>query len=225
MKNRQKSDKQIYSALFAEGAIQDFIDKTAGQYLHEIIGKGAQSSIIDAAAGVGHRLKAGHDVSGLIEIIKKEGAGGAETWFQHMFADLMGPDGIPLPGASHLYRFLEEAGINLSERAWVDWTCVSATDLIGAGLTLLILARMHKQESENKRMKRLFGLTIGQLGLLIFAETNPFFVATIPLQLLLMRHEWRKAHLKRIQERLEESEQIKLKAKETLKIIKRLNKE
>ena len=225
MKQKKKGNKPIYAALFTEGAFQDFIDKTAGKYIHEIISKGAESSIIDAAAGVGHRLKAGHDVSGLIEMIKAEGAGGAETWFQHMFADLMGPDGIPLPGASHLYRFLEEAGINLSEKAWVDWTCVSATDLIGAGLSLLILARMHKQVSENKRIKKLLGLTVGQIGLLIFAETNPFFVATIPLQLLLMRHEWRKAHLKRIHKRLEESEQIKLKAKETLEIIKKLNNE
>ena len=225
MKQKKKSDKPIYAALFTEGVIQNFIDKTAGNCLHEIIGKGAESNIIDAAAGVGHRLKAGHDVSGLIKMIEAKGAGDAGTWFQHMFADLMSPAGIPLPGASHLYRFLEETGINLSERTWVDWVCVSATDLVGAGLTLLILARMHKQVSENKRIKKLLGLTVGHVGLLIFAETNPFFVAFIPLQLLLMRHEWRKAHLKRIQERLEESEQIKLKAKETLEMIKRLNNE
>jgi len=225
MKQKKKSDKLIYAALFTEGAIQNFIDNKAGKYLHEIIGKGTESSIIDAAAGVGHRLKAGHDVSDLIERIEAKGGGGAETWFQHMFADLMSPDGIPLPGASHLYRFLKEAGINLSERTWVNWTCVSATDLIGAGLTLLILARMHKQESEKKRIKKLFGLTVGQVGLLIFAETNPFFVAFIPLQLLLMRQEWRKSQLKRLQKRLEESELIKSKAKETLEMIKRLNNE
>jgi len=105
MKQKKKSDKLIYVALFTEGAIQDFIDETAGKYLHEIIGKGVESSIIDAAAGVGHRLKAGHDVSGLIKMIEAKGGGGAETWFQHMFADLMSPDGIPLPGASHLYSF------------------------------------------------------------------------------------------------------------------------
>jgi len=164
-----KSDNPLYVALFTEGALQEWLDKTAGKYLHELIGQGAESKIIDCASGIGHRLKAGHDMAGFLDITQKEGLEGATTWFQHMFSDLMSPDGIPVPGASYLYNFLEDTlGINVSEKFFVDWTCVSATDIVAAGISLLILARMHKISSEEKRFKRLCGLTIGQIALLEF---------------------------------------------------------
>ena len=138
-----------------------------------------------------------------------------------MFSDLMSPDGIPLPGASYLYNFLEETlGINVSEQFFVDWACVSATDIVAAGLSLLILARMHKISSEEKRLKRLFGLTIGQIALIILAETNPFYLATIPLQVLLMNHEWKKSQLKSIKAKLKKSERIKIDARNILTEIK-----
>ena len=203
----ERRDPPIYAALFTEGALQDLLDRTAGDYLHNLIGKGAESQIIDSAVGLGHRLKAGHDISGLVEMIQKHGAEGAETWFRHMFADLMSPDGIPLPGASHIYRFLEETA-GVSEKFFVDWACASATDIMSTSVTLLLLARMHKLATEEKRLSRLGTLTIGQTLLLAFAETNPFFLATIPLQTLLMRHEWKKRHLKRLQSRLDLSERM-----------------
>lgn len=78
---RETPDAPIYAALFTEGAFQDWLDRTAGNYLHHLIGKGAKSEIIDSAVGLGHRLKAGHDISGLVEMIQQHGADGAETWF------------------------------------------------------------------------------------------------------------------------------------------------
>lgn len=205
--NPQKRDPPIYAALFTEGAVQDWLDRTAGAYLHELIGKGAESQVMDAAIGLGHRLKAGHDVIGLIDLIREHGVEGAGTWLQHMFADLTSPDGIPLPGAVHVYRFLEDT-VGVSEKFFVDWTCVSATDVLSAGVTLLLLTRMHKLATEQQRLRRLGTLTLGQVLLLSFAEANPFFLATIPLQVLLMRHEWRKSQLKRLQGRLDISERV-----------------
>lgn len=205
----ERRDPPIYAALFTEGAIQGWLDRTAGAYLHEILGKGAESDIMDAAMGLGHRLKTGHDIQGLLDLIRDNGTEGAETWFRHMLADFMSPDGIPLPGASHLYRFLKETvRVDVSEKFFVDWTCVSATDVLSAGLTLLLLARMHKLATEQERIRRLGALTIGQVLLLSLAESNPFFLATVPLQVLLMRHEWRKWQLKRLAQRLEASERI-----------------
>ena len=202
-------DVPIYAALFTEGAFQDWINHTAGDYLHHLIGNGAESQIIDAVMGLGHRLKAGHDISGLIEMIQQHGPDGAETWFRHMFADLMSPHGIPLPGAAHVYRFLKDTvGVDVSEKFFVDWTCVSATDLISAGVTLLLLARMHKLATGEQRIVRLGTLSVGQVLLLAFAETNPFFLVTIPLQTLLLRHEWKKWQLERLQERLDLSERV-----------------
>ncbi len=206
---QEQFDTPLYAALFTEGALQDWIDRTAGDYLHHVIGKGAESKIIDAAAGLGHRLKAGHDIQGFLNLIGEEGLDGAATWFRHMFADLMSPHGIPLPGVAHVYRFLEETiGIDVSEKFFVDWGCVSATDVVSGGLVLLLLARMHKIATEQQRLRRLASLTIGQILLITFAEANPFFIATVPLQALLMRHEWQKWQLKRLQERLSLSERI-----------------
>ena len=213
-------NKLLYSAFFIEDSLQDWIDRTAGDYLHTIIGKGAESKIIDAAHGLGHRLKTGHDVQGFMEMMNDQGIDGAAKWFQHMFSDLMSPDGIPLPGASHLYRFLEDAGLNVRETFFIDWGCASATDIISGGLSLLILARMHKISTEGKRIKRLASLSIGQVLFVTLAEVNPFFMATIPLQMLLMRHEWKKSQLKRLESRLlisrqrvEETEQLLLRVR------------
>lgn len=206
---REHYDPPIYAALFTEGALQNWIDKKAGNYLHHVIGKGAESKVIDAAAGLGHRLKAGHDIQGFLKLTGEEGLDGAATWFRHMFADFMSPDGIPLPGAAHVYRFLQETvGIDVSEKFFVDWTCVSATDVLSGGLTFLLLARMYKIATEQQRLRRLGSLSIGQILLITFSEANPFFLATIPLQALLMRHEWKKWQLKRLQERLSLSERI-----------------
>ena len=164
---------------------------------------------MDAARGLGHRLKTGHDLQALVDLMQEEGLDGARTWFQHMFADLMSPDGIPLPGASYVYRFLEDTLPNgVSEKFFVDWGCVSATDVVSGGLTLLLLARMHKIATEQQRLRRLASLTIGQILLITFAEANPFFIVTVPLEALLMRHEWKKWQLKRLQERLSLSERI-----------------
>lgn len=57
-------------------------------------------------------------------------------------------------------------------------------------------------------MLRLASLTVGQALLISLVEANPFFLATIPIQALLMRHEWRKQQLARLAERLELSERI-----------------
>ncbi len=101
---------------------------------------------------------------------------------------------------------------------FVDWTCVSATDVISAGVTLLLLARMHKLATEQQRLGRLGTLTIGQILLLAFAETNPFFLVAIPLQTLLMRHEWKRWKLERLQARLDLSERV---AKEAALLLER----
>ena len=205
--NQVRSDRPIYAALFAEGAIQEWIDKTAGNYLHELIGKGAESQLIDKAVGLGHRLKTGHDLQGFMEVTKGKGWDGSTEWFQHMFSDLMSPDGIPLPGASYVYRFLNDT-IGVSEKFFIDWGCVSATDVLSGGLTLLLLARMHKIATEKGRILRLGTMTMAQVFFVCVAEANPFFLVTIPIQALLMRHEWKKWQLKRLDERLHLSERI-----------------
>lgn len=131
----------------------------------------------------------------------------------------MSPDGIPLPGATSLYRFLEDT-VGVSERFFVDWTCVSATDIVNGGLTVLILARIHKLATEKQRIRRLAGLTVGQILLLSLAEANPFFLVTVPLQALLMRHEWRKWQLQRLEERRLLSADVASQAASLLKHVK-----
>lgn len=216
----EKHDQPIYAALFTEGTFQKWIDRTAGKYLHEVLGKGAESKIMDSASGLGHRLKAGHDFQGFIELMQEKGLDGAAEWCQHMFYDLMSPDGIPLPGASYVYRFLEET-VGVSEKFFIDWACVSATDIISGSLALLLLARMHKIASEGKKIRRLSTLTIGQILLIALAEANPFFLSTIPIQTLLMRHEWQKWQLKRLEDRLLLSKQV---AKEADKLLGHIKK-
>ncbi|MBI5188938.1 MAG: hypothetical protein HZA07_07760 [Nitrospirae bacterium] len=217
---QDKNDQPIYAALFTEGAFQEWIDKKAGKYLHKVLGKGAESEIMDSAMGLGHRLKAGHDLQGFMDLMQDQGLDGAAEWFQHMFSDLMSPHGIPLPGSSYVYRFLEDA-VGVSEKFLVDWACVSATDIVSGGLALLLLARMHKVGSEGKKIRRLATFTIGQILLIALAEANPFFLATIPFQTLLMRHEWQKWQLKRLEDRLLLSKQVVNEADQLIEGIKK----
>ena len=212
---KENRDKPLYEALFMGGAFQNWIDKKAGDFLHEVLGKGAESKIMDSEVGLGHRLKAGHDFEGLMELMQEQGIDGIAEWFQHMFADLMSPNGIPLPGASYLYRFLEET-VGVSEKFFIDWGCVSATDVVGGALTLLILARIHKLATEKKRIYRLSTLTIGQVLLISLIEANPFFLAPIPIQALLMRHEWRKWQLGRLEKRMLLSNRVATEAAQLL---------
>lgn len=217
--SRESHDTPIYAGLFTAGAFQDWLDRTAGDYLHHLFGKGAESHIMDQAFGLGHRLKAGHDIQGFLNLVNDQSMDGTTTWFQHMFADLMSPDGIPLPGAADLYRFLENT-VGVSEKFFIDWTCVSATDVVSGGVSLLILARIYKLATEKARIRRLAGMTVGQVLLVSLAEANPFFLATIPLQALLMRHEWRKWQLRRLEERLLLSEDVANQAASLLKRVK-----
>jgi hypothetical protein len=78
-------------------------------------------------------------------------------------------------------RFYSQVRKYHHEAGKVYWSMDDAPE--GTGLVKL---------ASERRLRRLGMLTLGQVLLLALAETNPFFFATIPLQVLLARHEWKK---------------------------------
>jgi hypothetical protein len=92
-------------------------------------------------------------------------------------------------------RFYSQVRKYHHEAGKVYWSMDDAPE--GTGLVKL---------ASERRLRRLGMLTLGQVLLLALAETNPFFFATIPLQILLARHEWKKWHLAHLQKRLETSQ-------------------
>lgn len=90
------------------------------------------------AGGMFHRLQHGHDIEGLVAMVRAYGLDGAASWFNHVgLRDLWTPHGVPwLPaGASDVHAWLVELGMQRSLAATL--LSVNAATLAGTALGLL----------------------------------------------------------------------------------------
>ena len=91
------------------------------------------------AGGMFHRLHHGHDIEGLVAMVREFGFDGAASWINHVgLRDLWTPHGVPwLPaGAGDVHAWLVELGMQRSLAA----TLLSVNAATLAGLTLGLLA-------------------------------------------------------------------------------------
>jgi len=96
------------------------------------------NQFMDSVAGSGHRLKFGHSIEYLPQIVEKFGLEGIPAYITHLIQDFTTIDGIPIvPRAWEAKKGLEAAG--LSRKAASRLVSLNFTGLLGV-LTLVALA-------------------------------------------------------------------------------------
>lgn len=125
-------------------ALQHPIGKASGQLLHygpgHIKAWNEVSQFMDSVPGVGHRLKFGHSIEYLPQIIEKFGIEGVPAFFGHLAQDFATVDGIPIiPDAWDVKKWLEIKG--LSPKAATGLVSINFNSMLGA---LALIALVHQ---------------------------------------------------------------------------------
>lgn len=129
-------------------------------------------AMMDSVAGMGHRIKHGHDAQGLIEAYQLEGIEGIGLWFDHMTKDFTSPAGIPLPFSEAIYNV---SGMQMNTA--IDWLTVNAFDA-GSLITQEIALKLSKNNPKAYKIAFLLGSGIGII------DDNPLIVVANTLRLL-----------------------------------------
>lgn len=111
-------------------------------------------AMMDKIMGMGHRIKWGHDLQGLINAFKIDGISGIYEWFDHMAKDFSTDHGIPLPFANAI-RII--TGMEMDEA--IEWLCINATDVLITGGWALFVNCLRKNPTMYK-----VALILGMLG-------------------------------------------------------------
>ena len=129
-------------------------------------------AMMDSEAGMGHRIKHGHDMQGLIEAYQLEGVEGIGLWLDHMLKDFTSPAGIPLPFAEAIYNV---SGMQMDKA--IDWLTVNAYDL-GSFITQEVALKLFKDNPKAYKIAFLIGSGIGII------DDNPLIVVANTLRLV-----------------------------------------
>lgn len=121
--------------------------------------------MMDAVEGMGHRLKWGHDLQGMINAIELEGVPGIFDWFEHMLLDFTSSSGIPLPFADAVRL---ATGMEMDEA--IDWLCVNVMDLLEVGGEIAIL-KAFKNDPQKFKIALAVGSALG------IVDDNPVLLA------------------------------------------------
>lgn len=134
--------------------------------IHELgHGETEIDKMMDAVAGMGHRIKWGHDLEGMINALDMEGVPGVIDWLQHMMLDFTSADGIPLPFAEAIRAV---SGMEMDEA--IDWLCINAADVAEMGIEGGLLAFFR----ENKKAFNIAVIAGTALGIV---DDNPLLLA------------------------------------------------
>ncbi|MER1985316.1 MAG: hypothetical protein ABS948_05410 [Solibacillus sp.] len=129
-------------------------------------------AMMDSVSGMGHRMKHGHDIQGLIESYHLQGFEGIGLWFDHMAKDFTSPAGIPLPFAEAIYNV---SGMQMDTA--VDWLTINAYD-VGALITQELALKLFKENKKAYNIAFILGSAIGII------DDNPAIVVVNTLRLL-----------------------------------------
>lgn len=129
-------------------------------------------AMMDSVSGMGHRIKQGHDMQGLIESYHLQGIEGIGLWFDHMAKDFTSPAGIPLPFAEAIYNV---SGMQMDTA--VDWLTINAFDA-GTLITQELALKLFKDNKKAYNTAFLLGSAIGLI------DDNPAIVVVNTLRLL-----------------------------------------
>lgn len=147
-------------------ALQEPLAKGLGQLAHYGPGHVARwkeiNQFMDSVAGRGHRLKAGHSIDYLPQVVEKFGLEGVPAFTMHLVQDFATTDGIPVvPRAWDLKSNLEILG--LSRKASVGLVSLSFTSLLSALALVALVGELWKfGDSLIKRIRVKKYIQIGQ---------------------------------------------------------------
>ncbi len=128
-------------------ALQEPLAKGLGQLAHYGPGHVARwkdiNQFMDSVAGRHHRLKVGHSIEYLPQIVEKFGLEGVPAYFMHLLQDFTTIDGIPIvPHAWDVKNSLQVAG--LSKKMAVGLVSLSFTGLLGALALVTLVGELWK---------------------------------------------------------------------------------
>jgi hypothetical protein len=109
---------------------------------------------MDSVAGSGHRLKYGHSVDFLPDIVERFGVEGVPAFFCHLFQDFTTVDGLPLlPDAWNVKQKFALAGI--SAKTATSLVSLSASNLLAGLMIAASIWKVCKKLERDKRMRTL----------------------------------------------------------------------
>lgn len=129
-------------------------------------------AMMDTVTGMGHRIKHGHDMQGLIEAYDLKGLDGIGLWFDNMTKDFTSPAGIPLPFAEAIYQ-VSDMPMNTA----IDWLTINDFDA-GTLITQELALSLFKNNKKAYQLTFLLGSAIGLI------DDNPAIVVVNTLRLL-----------------------------------------
>ncbi len=147
-------------------ALQRPLARGLGQLAHYGPGHIARwkeiNQFIDSVAGRGHRLKFGHSIEYLPQIVEKFGVEGVPAYTMHLMQDFTTIDGIPIvPRAWETKKGLQAAG--LSRKVAVGLVSMSFTSLLSALALVTLVGELWKfGDSIRKRGRTKKYLTTAQ---------------------------------------------------------------
>lgn len=111
------------------------------------------NKFMDTAAGVGHRLKSGHSIEYLPQIVERFGSEGVPAFFMHLLQDFTTVDGLPIvPGAWDVKDTIQLAGV--SKKVATGIVSISFSSTLGALGVITLVSEMWKfSESLIKKIK------------------------------------------------------------------------
>ena len=111
------------------------------------------NKFMDSAVGVGHRLKSGHSIEYLPQIVERFGIEGVPAFFIHLLQDFTTVDGLPIvPHAWDLKETLQLAGV--SKKVATGLVSISFSSTLGAlGVITLVSGLWEFGESQIKKIK------------------------------------------------------------------------
>lgn len=128
-------------------ALQRPIGHTMGELLHYGPGHikrwNEVNRFMDSVSGVGHRLKFGHSIDYLPQIVEKFGVEGVPAYFMHLLQDFTTVDGIPVvPNAWDIKQALQEA--HFPRKIAVGIVSISFASVLGALAVISVVGELWK---------------------------------------------------------------------------------
>jgi hypothetical protein len=108
---------------------------------------------VTGAVGSGHRLKFGHSIEYLPQIVEKFGIEGVPAYFMHLLQDFTTVDGLPIiPQAWDIKGALESA--NISKKVATGLVSISFSSTLGALAVITIVSELWKlSQAITKKIK------------------------------------------------------------------------
>jgi hypothetical protein len=111
------------------------------------------NEFMDSVAGVGHRLKFGHSIEYLPQIVEKFGTEGVPAYLMHLLQDFTTVDGLPIiPRAWDVKNTLHLASV--SKKVATGLVSISFSSTLGALAVITLVSELWKfSESLTKKIK------------------------------------------------------------------------